>query len=167
MPQSQSTHSCRIGSCYGIGNPFFSKEFFWVKNIRNVLNMPNSKEQVSQKCTQNSNTILRCPGHIYYLQNINMHPSLTLTTCILQYSHKKIIICCHNTVGVITEVSLQSWWNALAAHHSFPDNKVHGANMGPPGSCRPQMGPMLAPWTLLWGLWLCSRHTWQTLSTAV
>ena len=26
-----------------------------------------------------------------------------------------------------------------------PDSKVHGANMG---SCRPQMGPMLAPWTL-------------------
>ena len=32
-----------------------------------------------------------------------------------------------------------------------PDSKVHGANMGPPGSCRPQMGPMLAPWTLLTG----------------
>ena len=31
----------------------------------------------------------------------------------------------------------------------YPDSKVHGANMGPPGSCRPQMGPMLAPWTLL------------------
>ena len=28
---------------------------------------------------------------------------------------------------------------------NFPDSKVHGANMGPPGSCRPQMGPMLAP----------------------
>ena len=24
---------------------------------------------------------------------------------------------------------------------------------GPPGSCRPQMGPMLAPWTLLSGVW--------------
>ena len=24
--------------------------------------------------------------------------------------------------------------------------------MGPPGSCRPQMGPMLAPWTLLSGI---------------
>ena len=24
---------------------------------------------------------------------------------------------------------------------------------GPPGSCRPQMGPMLAPWTLLSGSW--------------
>ena len=32
-----------------------------------------------------------------------------------------------------------------------PDSKVHGANMGPPGSCRPQMGPMLAPLTFLSG----------------
>ena len=47
-----------------------------------------------------------------------------------------------------------------------PDSKVHGANMGPPGSCRPQLGPMLAPWTLLWGsspqqlcaLWGQHRH---------
>ena len=31
----------------------------------------------------------------------------------------------------------------------IPDRKVHGVNMGPLGSCRPQMGPMLAPWTLL------------------
>ena len=28
---------------------------------------------------------------------------------------------------------------------NYPDNKVHGANMGPPGSCLPQMGPMSAP----------------------
>ena len=34
----------------------------------------------------------------------------------------------------------------------LPDSKVHGANMGPPGSCRPQMGPMMAPRTLLSGL---------------
>ena len=34
----------------------------------------------------------------------------------------------------------------------FPDSKVHGPTWGPPGSCRPQMGPMLAPWTLLSGL---------------
>ena len=26
-----------------------------------------------------------------------------------------------------------------------------GPTWGPPGSCRPQMGPILAPWTLLWG----------------
>ena len=35
--------------------------------------------------------------------------------------------------------------------HASPGNKIHGANMGPPGSCRPQMAPMLAPWTLLSG----------------
>ena len=29
--------------------------------------------------------------------------------------------------------------------------KVMGPTWGPPGSCRPQMGPMLAPWTLLLG----------------
>ena len=31
---------------------------------------------------------------------------------------------------------------------------------GPPGSCRPQVGPMLAPWTLLSG-------EWQTLPTGI
>ena len=29
--------------------------------------------------------------------------------------------------------------------------KYMGPTWGPPGSSRPQMGPMLAPWTLLWG----------------
>ena len=29
--------------------------------------------------------------------------------------------------------------------------KFMGLTWGPPGSCRPQMGPMLAPWTLLSG----------------
>ena len=28
-----------------------------------------------------------------------------------------------------------------------------GPTWDPPGSCRPQMGPMLAPWTMLLGLW--------------
>ena len=32
-----------------------------------------------------------------------------------------------------------------------PDSKVHGANMGPSGADRTQVGPMLAPWTLLSG----------------
>ena len=30
--------------------------------------------------------------------------------------------------------------------------KFIGPTTGPPGSCRPQMGPMLAPWTLLSGV---------------
>ena len=33
-----------------------------------------------------------------------------------------------------------------------------GPTWGPPGSCRPQMGPMLAPWTLLSGTY-CLTNT--------
>ena len=32
--------------------------------------------------------------------------------------------------------------------------KFMGSIRGLPGSCRPQMGPMLAPWILLSGMWL-------------
>ena len=39
--------------------------------------------------------------------------------------------------------------------------KFMGPTWGPPGSCQPQMGPMLAPWTLLSGqVW-----NWWTLQT--
>ena len=44
-------------------------------------------------------------------------------------------------------------------HHTAPRKcsqiaKFTGPTWGPPGSCRPQMGPMLVPWTLLSGLWM-------------
>ena len=37
--------------------------------------------------------------------------------------------------------------------------KFMGPTWGPPGSCRPQIGPMLAPWTLLSAWW---RHQMET-----
>ena len=44
-----------------------------------------------------------------------------------------------------------------------PDSKVHGANMGPSGADRTQVGPKLAPWTLLWLTVSGSMpsHTWH------
>ena len=36
--------------------------------------------------------------------------------------------------------------------------KFMGPTWGPPGSCRPQMGPMLAPWTLLSGMSSTAAH---------
>ena len=36
--------------------------------------------------------------------------------------------------------------------------KFMGPKWGPPGSCRPQMDLMLAPWTLLPGTTLCTLH---------
>ena len=50
--------------------------------------------------------------------------------------------------------------------------KFMGPTWGPPGSCRPQMGPMLAPWTLLSGKssirlqWL-DRIAFPVMSTCV
>ena len=53
--------------------------------------------------------------------------------------------------------------------HKQADLNPHIARLmrptwGPPGSCRPQVGPILAPWTLLsWSLcsyWCVSRNKW-------
>ena len=47
----------------------------------------------------------------------------------------------------------------IGCHNAYPDSKDHVApTWGPPGSCRPQVGPMLARWTLLLGYLWC--HQW-------
>ena len=43
----------------------------------------------------------------------------------------------------------QSWSSSLM---SSQITRFMGPTWGPPGSCRPQMGPILAPWTLLSGI---------------
>ena len=42
----------------------------------------------------------------------------------------------------------------LNTDSAFQITKFMGPTWGPPGSCRPQMGPMLAQWTLLSGLFM-------------
>ena len=47
---------------------------------------------------------------------------------------------------------------------TYPDSKIHGANMGPIWVDRTQVGPMLVPWTLPYGytsagMMYCSRFT--------
>ena len=56
--------------------------------------------------------------------------------------------------------------DAQAILRNYPDSKVHGANMGPPGSCWPQIGPMLAPWTLLLGYYWVQQYTTTGLTTS-
>ena len=43
---------------------------------------------------------------------------------------------------------------SLWLRQSFQITKFMGPIWGQPGSCRAQMGSMLAPWTLLLGIWL-------------
>ena len=55
------------------------------------------------------------------------------------------ITSCKFTHGSI-ELNVFSKINEMFLHMAvYPDSKIHGANIGPPGSCRSQMGPMLPP----------------------
>ena len=50
--------------------------------------------------------------------------------------------------GPLMILLLLAWTTQIA--------KFMGPTWGPPGSCRPQMGPMFAPWTLLSGFMIAS-----------
>ena len=53
-----------------------------------------------------------------------------------------------------------SLWDQLVKI-TFPDSKVHGANMGPIWGRQGPGGPMLTPWNLLSGL-IKSHAIWDT-----
>ena len=62
------------------------------------------------------------------------------------------------SVHTLPEFCCQHHQIAPTWQHNMPDNKVYGAYMGPTwgphGADRAQVGPMLAPWTLLFGMML-------------
>ena len=68
-----------------------------------------------------------------------------------------------NISSAILNVMIQfpkCYW-IIDGQHNMEENtpqiaKFMGPTWGPPGSCRPQMGPMLAPWTLLSGIFSAS-----------
>ena len=47
-----------------------------------------------------------------------------------------------------------SLWKFLSEVKASQIAKFTGRTWGPPGSCRPKMGPMWAPWTLLSGMFV-------------
>ena len=49
--------------------------------------------------------------------------------------------------------SLLTHWRylSIALNHPYQIAEFMGTTWSPPGSCRPQVGPMLTPWTLLSG----------------
>ena len=58
-------------------------------------------------------------------------------------------ICNHQADSIVT----------VPPHKPTQIAKIMGPTWGPPGSCRPQMGPMLGTWILLSGK-LCTLHTY-------
>ena len=49
------------------------------------------------------------------------------------------------------QVAEQTFVSRVVGNAITQKTKFMGSTWGPPGSCRPQMGPMLVPWTLLSG----------------
>ena len=49
-------------------------------------------------------------------------------------------------------MDITTCWSDLIYRMSSQIAKFMGPTWGPPGSCRPQLGPMLVPWTLLSGV---------------
>ena len=73
----------------------------------------------------------------------------------------------HGTKGVWID---HIWpWVWLLCDHVVVDAQIAkftGPTWGPPGSCQPQMGPMLVPWTLLsggmYGIVTSAVNVWST-----
>ena len=62
---------------------------------------------------------------------------------------------------IFTELLIHSNWYTYFLSKTTQITKFMGPTRGPPGSCRPQMGPMLTPWTLLSGDTLNATVKWK------
>ena len=88
------------------------------------------------------NSLMKIYLCIFFLGYINL-------ICI--YDPLDISICC-----LVGECDWMHLWTTVGHGKDgcWPSQiaRFMGPTWGPPGSCRPQVGPMLAPWTLLFGL---------------
>ena len=99
--------------------------------------------------------------YIYHMKTVFVSIATTLTiwsTKILRlYS---LVDTLHHFIIIITQKCLR----ALNLQCASQIAKFMGPTWGPPGSFRPQMGPMMAPWTLLSGLLNISCRRWIIFS---
>ena len=114
---------------------------------------------------------LTSPAHFFLVTRDNWvtisfkHWQLSFYIC-MYISHKsagQLICpssaqCCgHTLVTLFTTLTLQVDQVQSTRNTKTPQiTNFMGPTWGPPGSCRPQMGPILAPSTLLSGAFMCS-----------
>ena len=93
----------------------------------------------------------------FHIRVLRMFFSVLGTRCLVIS-----LLCCY----VIIQHTLWCCYNMVIFHHNTGSRclittqiaNFMGPTWGPPGACRPQMGPMLAPWTLLSGIILSWHH---------
>ena len=88
----------------------------------------------------------------YQLYMSNVIPLLTLWN----YVSFALRHCCRDVIDRAMMKPDRTEDELTISNHPFYDTsqiaKFMWPTWGPPGSCRPQMGPMLVPWTLLSGI---------------
>ena len=80
-------------------------------------------------------------GWTLMLQTFGQYPILPPT----KYAHSFVVLC-------FIVVTLSVLCGLMGSIYPSQIAMFMGPTWGPPGFCRPQMGPMLAPWTLLSGI---------------
>ena len=103
---------------------------------------------------------------------ISFHFHITKETVCYIYNDDKafsiFVVIPYSSIMICSILSKYAWYTA----HSWPVRvryelscassditqiaRFMGPTWGPPGSCRPQMGPMVSPWTLLSGSHYCA-----------
>ena len=134
-------------------------------------------QHIFLKCNYKGNLHFRClmqmktswhvqlKSYIYYvMQDIyNFSPqNKTLSTqpTYWKYSSGLSILCKQISISIKPGWKFQTWVVGVDKFSKVSNEpgaisqitKFMGPTWGPPGSCRPQIGPMLAPWTLLSGM---------------
>ena len=119
---------CKLGRYYG----------YWCPGTlhRQIVSHYSIEEHLSSSRNYSSTGISRKPTHgrkrICSLAFPKINPFL--------YQYNRFPY--DRTYSIVCHIRL---WSQIA--------KFMGQTWGPPGSSRPQMGPMLAPWALLSGMW--------------
>ena len=80
-------------------------------------------------------------------------------TCRPEATYKNTVEILASIAKILSNIHIPVVWNIRYIMHLqltviSQIARFMGPTWGPPGSCRPQMGPMLAPWTLLSGIFL-------------
>ena len=120
-------------------------------HINHFHNAINSQHIVSQ----NKSTLF-CRHTIpvwklsYFISNLNEIRCVNICGWFLQRNGNNLHCVSNYTFLNVYSILLFERWILLSLFWLPAQTaKFMGPIWGPPGSCRPQMGPMLAPWTLL------------------
>ena len=116
--------------------------------------------------------------NLWQIHRVYIYACISYLLYYTSWKNERIIKHSHHALYTIPNVSIKivvlTYWyahlipenNHVISRCCFPVSQIArfmGPTWGPPGSCRPQMGHMLAPWTLPSGLLKLNLAVKQTI----